>query len=59
MLRVVSTGLDGTVNRKSFSRFLFLANERADEHLVPSDLQRLMSGACLAGIEKGQREKPS
>jgi hypothetical protein len=55
----VSTGRDGTVNRKSFSRFLFLANETADEHLVPSDLQRLMSGACLAGIEKGQREKPS
>jgi hypothetical protein len=29
------------VNRKPFSRFLFLANEMADEHLDPSDLQHL------------------
>lgn len=35
LLRVVSTGHGGTVNRKSFSRFLFLANETADEHLCP------------------------
>ena len=34
---VASTGHGGTVNRKSFSRFLFLANETADEHLVPPD----------------------
>jgi hypothetical protein len=30
------TGPDGTVNRRSFSRFFFLANETADEHLIPS-----------------------
>jgi len=33
MLRAASTGLAGTVNRMSFSRFLILANEMADEHL--------------------------
>jgi hypothetical protein len=33
MLWAASTGPGGTVNRMSFSRFLILANEMADEHL--------------------------